>query len=241
MTNGELGSLALALMLVIGMANLMGHWFLRMRQPKIVGEILAGILIGPMVLGHLNISVADLFGANGSRSAAVLACFYNLGLLLLMFVSGSAARRVLARENWGPTAWLLACGTALPFLLALGLAKSLPLHAVAGANGALANTISVHVGTTIAYLATGLILMPGVLRYLSRCRWNVVAQNSPIGWIMTVLFAYVGVAGVLDVTPAFAGFLAGFAIVGGMKASEQERFAEPLNMISKISFATFIP
>ena len=308
MTNGELGSLALALMLVIGMANLMGHLFLRMRQPKIVGEILAGILIGPMVLGRLHISVADLFGANGSRSAAVLACFYNLGLLLLMFVSGSAARRVLAKENRRPTAWLLACGTALPFLLALGLAKSLPLHAVAGpngvptsvalvfgiavsvtsipvishifnsldimntrfaavvlgvavledillwavlafatalsvgsVNGALASTISVHVGTTIAYLATGLILMPGVIRYLSRSRWNVVAQNSPIGWIMTVLFAYVGVAGVLDVTPAFAGFLAGFGIAGRMKASERARFAEPLDMISKISFAAFIP
>ena len=117
MTNGELGSLALALMLVIGMANLMGHLFLRMHQPKIVGEILAGILIGPMVLGHLNVSVADLFGANGSKSAAVLECFYNLGLLLLMFVSGAAARRVLARENRSPTAWLLACGTTLPFLL----------------------------------------------------------------------------------------------------------------------------
>jgi Kef-type K+ transport system membrane component KefB len=280
----------------------------RLGQPVLLGYILAGILIGPMVLGHLNVSVADLFGANGSRSAAVLACFYNLGLLFLMFVSGSTARRVLARENRSPTAWLLICGTTLPFLLSLGFARLLPLQAVAGpngvptavalvfgiavsvasipvishifstlgimdtrfaavvlgvavledillwavlafatalsvgsVNGALANTISVHVGTTIAYLATGLILMPGVLRYLSRSKWNVLARHSPIGWIMTVLFAYVGVAGVLDVTPAFAGFLAGFGIVGGMKATERARFAEPLDMISKISFATFIP
>ena len=159
MTNGELGSLALALMLVIGMANLMGHLFLRMRQPKIVGEILAGILIGPMVLGRLHISVADLFGANGSRSAAVLACFYNLGLLLLMFVSGSAARRVLAKENRRPTAWLLACGTVLPFLLALGLAKSLPLHAVAGPNG-VPTSVALVFGIAVSVTSIPVISQP---------------------------------------------------------------------------------
>ncbi|MGH2688651.1 MAG: hypothetical protein ACRDKW_07570 [Actinomycetota bacterium] len=75
-------------------------------------------------------------------------------------------------------------------------------------DGALGSSVSVHVGTTIAYLGAGLVLMPTVLRWLSRARWNVVAQHSPIGWIMTVL---------LDVTLAFAGFLAGYGIVGGMK------------------------
>jgi hypothetical protein len=93
MTTAEMGSLALALMLIIGSANLMGHLFLRMRQPKIVGEILAGILIGPMILAKLVPSVASLFGAKGSVAAGVLSFLYSLGLLLLMFVSGSAARR----------------------------------------------------------------------------------------------------------------------------------------------------
>ncbi len=307
MTTAEIGSLALALMLLIGTANLVGHLFLKMRQPKIVGEILAGILIGPMILGQLAPWVGGLFGAKGSSAAGVIAFLYNLGLLLLMFVSGSAARRVLAKENRRPTAWLLACGTTLPFLFGLGLAKFLPLHFLTGPNGvqasvalvfaiavsvtsipvishifntlgiintrfasvvlgvavledimlwavlafatalsaasidgALGNTISVRVGITIAYLATGLFVMPSVLRYLSRSKWNVLAQHSPIAWIMTVLLAYVGIAGMLDVTLAFAGFLAGFGIVGGMKATERTRFAEPLDMISKFSFATFI-
>jgi Kef-type K+ transport system membrane component KefB len=225
-----------------------------------------------------------------------------------MFVSGSAARRVLAKENRGPTAWLLAFGTTLPFFFGLGLAKFLPLEALTGPNGvvtsvalvfaiavsvtsipvishifnslgiintrfasvvlgvavledimlwavlalatalsatavdgALGSSVSVHVGTTIAYLSAGLVVMPTLLRWLSKARWNIVAQHSPIGWIMTVLLAYVGVAGMLDVTLAFAGFLAGYGIVGGMKATERPRFAEALDMIGKFSFATFIP
>jgi len=308
MTTAEIGSLSLALMLLIGTANFVGHLFLRMRQPKIIGEILAGLLIGPMLLGRLVPGIGDWFGATGSGNAPVLAFLYNLGLLLLMFISGAAAHRLLAAENRRPTAWLLIVGTSLPFAFGLGLADHLPLQAMSGphgvpaavalvfaiavsvcsipvishifnslgiihtrfaslvlgvavlediilwavlafamalslgsAHGALGNTISVHVGTTVVYLLAGLLVMPLVLRALSRAKWNMLAQQAPIAWIMTVLLAYVGVAGILDVTIAFAGFLAGFGIVGGMKASERLRFAEPLEMVSKFSFATFIP
>jgi Kef-type K+ transport system membrane component KefB len=308
MSSAEFGSLALALMLVIGASNLVGHLFLRLHQPRIVGEILAGILIGPMILGNLAPGVESLFGTKGTSAHNVLGFLYNLGLLLLMFVSGSAARRVLAQENRGPTAWLLAFGTTLPFLFGLGLARFLPLEALSGPKGvttsvalvfaiavsvtsipvishifntlgiintrfasiilgvavledimlwailafatalsasaipgALSNTIPAHVGTTVLYLAAGLFAMPAVLRYLSRARWNVLARHSPIGWIMTVLLGYVGIAGILDVTLAFAGFLAGFGIVGGMSASERPRLESPLDMLSKFSFATFIP
>jgi Kef-type K+ transport system membrane component KefB len=308
MTNLEFGSLALALMLVIGSANLAGYLFARIGQPRIVGEILAGILIGPMFLSRLAPSVGGWFGADGSSGADVLGFLYHLGLLLLMFVSGSAARRVLAKENWRPTAWLLICGTTLPFLFGLGLARFLPLPALSGPHGgqtavalvfaiavsvtsipvishifnslgiihtrfaslvlgvavledivlwavlalatalsagaihgALGDAISIHVGTTIAYLAAGLFLMPPILRFLSRSRWNLLVHHSPISWSMTVLLAYVGIAGVLDVTLAFSGFLAGFGVVGGWKATERTRFAEPLDLIAKFSFATFIP
>jgi Kef-type K+ transport system membrane component KefB len=120
----------------------------------------------------------------------------------------------------------------------LALATAISASAL---NGALESTISVHVGTTIAYLGAGLVVMPSVLRWLSRARWNILAQHSPIGWIMTVLLAYVGIAGTLDVTLAFAGFLAGYGIVGGMKATERARFGESLDMVSTFSFATLIP
>lgn len=238
----------------------------------------------------------------------MLSFLYNLGLLFLMFVSGSAARRVLAPENRTPTAWLLGLGTALPFVFGLGLAQFLPLDGLSGSNGihtsvalvfaiavsvtsisvishifnrlgiinsrfasvvlgvavledivlwavlavatalaaasatgALGSEISTHVGYTVAYLAAGLTVMPAVLRHLSRARWNALARSRPIAWIVTVLFAYVALAGILDVTLVFAAFLAGFGIIGGMKGTERRRFAEALDMVSKFSFAALIP
>jgi Kef-type K+ transport system membrane component KefB len=309
MSTAEIGTICLALAIIVGSANLVGHLFVKMRQPRIVGEILAGVLFGSAFFGRVVPTLGSVFGADGDITESVLSWMYNLGLLLLMFVSGSAARRVLASENRRPTAFLLAIGTTLPFIFGLGLATILPLDRLSGPNGSdasitlvfaiavsvtsipvishifntlgIINTrfasvvlgvavledlglwvalaiatalaaattasgvitgeITAHVGNTVAYLAIGLLVMPYLLRFGSRARWNVLAQASPLGWIFTVLFAYVAVAGALDVTPVFAAFLAGFGIVGGIKGAERERFREPLDLVNKISFAAFIP
>src|SRR5919106_1036285 len=121
MSNQELGSLCLALLLLVLGANALGQLFSRLRQPKVVGEILAGVLLGPSLLGHFAPqTAAGLFGAGKEDPAGVVFGFlYHLGLLLLMFVSGSSARHVLGKENRQATAWILGLGTPLPFFLAL--------------------------------------------------------------------------------------------------------------------------
>jgi Kef-type K+ transport system membrane component KefB len=56
-----------------------------------------------------------------------------------------------------------------------------------------------------------------------------------------VLLAYVSAAAAFDVTLAFAAFLAGFGLVGGMTGSEQARFRPSLESVGGVSFAVFIP
>ena len=51
MSEHEIGSLTLLLVLILGSAHLLGYVFTKMRQPRVIGEILAGLLIGPSVLG----------------------------------------------------------------------------------------------------------------------------------------------------------------------------------------------
>jgi Kef-type K+ transport system membrane component KefB len=123
----------------------------------------------------------------------------------------------------------------------VALALATALAASTTAAGIVTGEITAHVGSTVAYLAAGLLVLPHLLRFASRARWNVLAQASPVGWIFTVLFVYVAVAGALDVTPVFAAFLAGFGIVGGVRGTERERFREPLDLVNKLSFAVFIP
>src|SRR5207342_3571606 len=58
-----------------------------------------------------------------------------LGLLLLMFISGSEIRRPLAREQRRPTLWILGIGTAVPFVIAFAVGAGLQTDELRGPNG----------------------------------------------------------------------------------------------------------
>ena len=97
MSNSEFGTLTLQLFLLIALAQLLGYWFTKLRQPKVIGEILAGIVIGPSILGHFAPGMASkIFPQLGNTHSTphdqVLMFLYNLGLLLLMFASGAETR-----------------------------------------------------------------------------------------------------------------------------------------------------
>ena len=59
MSSQEFGSLSLLIALLLASAHVLGLLFTRLRQPRVVGEILAGLLLGPSVLGYLGFSLAD--------------------------------------------------------------------------------------------------------------------------------------------------------------------------------------
>lgn len=113
------------------------------------------------------------------------------------------------------------------------LAVATALATSAALNG---NHIAGHVAVTLAYLLLGLTVMPRLLRWLNRSRWNLLAAASPVAYLIAVLFAYTALARALDVELVFAAFLAGYATT-----SDRERFAESMQSLSRVSFAFFIP
>jgi Kef-type K+ transport system membrane component KefB len=62
----------------------------------------------------------------------VLAFLYNLGLLLLMFVSGAKTKGLFTAHDRREVAWLGSIGTALPFVLVLSISRWLPLNSLMG-------------------------------------------------------------------------------------------------------------
>jgi Kef-type K+ transport system membrane component KefB len=168
MSTEELGSLAVALLLLVLGANLLGQLFARLRQPKVVGEILAGVLLGPSLLGRFAPgTAAQLFGAGAQDpSTTVLGFLYHLGLLLLMFVSGASVRQVLGKENRKPTAVIVAVGTTLPFVLAFLAAPLVPLDSLMGPVGsrlALILVFAIAVAVTSIPVITKIFYDLGIL------------------------------------------------------------------------------
>ena len=89
MSNSDFGAVALLLFALVATAHLCGFLFMRLRQPPVVGEILAGVIFGPAMLGQF----APAFSA-ALAAAVVLAIACAVKLLS----AGRGAR--LAGFNW---------------------------------------------------------------------------------------------------------------------------------------------
>lgn len=108
--------LLLALAVILVAAHGVGTVFAKLRQPRVIGEILGGLLLGPTVLGAAAPDVQRwLFPADGS-TATVLGAIFQLGLLLLMYCSGIEIRSFFRRREARTVASILTLGTVVPFL-----------------------------------------------------------------------------------------------------------------------------
>lgn len=133
MPDAQLGNILLVLLLLIGLAQLLGFLFVKLRQPKVVGEILAGIVLGPALLGRVP-QIAHCVSA-AQQQGHVLDFVYSLGLLLLMFLAGAETRQLFSRDERREVGWLAIVGTGIPFLLGLLLGPRLIRPSMAGPNG----------------------------------------------------------------------------------------------------------
>jgi Kef-type K+ transport system membrane component KefB len=99
---------------LLAFAHLFGYLCKRMRQPRVIGEIVGGLVLGPTVLGSLVPRLAGwVFPATGP-SATVLAAVYQLGLLLLMFSAGAEIRSSFSSGERKTVALVSLTGTVLP-------------------------------------------------------------------------------------------------------------------------------
>ena len=119
-----------------------------MRQPRVVGEILAGVVMGNAVLGRIP-AFAHLV-AGVEKQGQVLDLVYWSGLLLLMFLAGAETQQLFTRGERRQVGWLTVVGTGLPFVLGLAFAPWLIRPSLAGPNGnRLSLTIILAVGVAV--------------------------------------------------------------------------------------------
>jgi Kef-type K+ transport system membrane component KefB len=133
MSNSDLTSILFILLLLVGFAQLLGWLFMKLCQPKVIGEILAGIVLGPALIGRLPFA-SGLVDAT-KHQGNLLNFVYWLGLLLLMFLSGAETQQLFGREERREVGWLTIVGTGVPFLLGLVFGPWLIHPALAGPNG----------------------------------------------------------------------------------------------------------
>ena len=144
---GDTALLLLQVLIIFGSAKLLAEVAERLRQPAVVGELAAGILIGPAVLGWV-------------APSELLSVLAEFGVLFLLFRVGLELRDFhLARVGLDALA-VAVLGVALPFLAGMGLMVALrqPYVEAIFVGAAL---VATSVGITARVLATkGLLQHP---------------------------------------------------------------------------------
>jgi Kef-type K+ transport system membrane component KefB len=104
-------SIPLAMLIVFGAAKLFGEVMERIRQPAIVGEILAGAIIGPSVLGWI-------------QPNEVLTALSELGVMFLLFRVGLEVKSSELMQVGGTAFMVALLGVLVPMGLGWGIMRA---------------------------------------------------------------------------------------------------------------------
>jgi Kef-type K+ transport system membrane component KefB/mannitol/fructose-specific phosphotransferase system IIA component (Ntr-type) len=195
----EMTVVLLSLAVLLGLARLLGELAREIGQPAVLGEILAGIFLGPTVLGWVSPEIfATLFPEEGSVRIATEGFVLLSATLLLLVVGLDVDLSTVWRQGRAALS-VSALGIALPFSLGFALAWTVPEILGIG-SGAQPLAFALFVG--IAMSITALPVIGKVLMDLNLARSDMgtliissAMLNDLVGWI--------GFAVVLALMPTF--------------------------------------
>ncbi len=174
----------LQLLVIIGAARAAGRLARRWGQPRAVGEIAAGLLLGPSLLGWLAPELSSvLFHSSDGMPISIMS---QIGLILLMFQVGLEFdfQHLQDRRTRIATGLIATCGIVIPFVLGLGLAV-LSWHSLATQTNRLGYMLFLATALSItAVPILGRIMME---YQLVNTRLGVItitsaAINDAVGW-----------------------------------------------------------
>lgn len=115
----EIGITFLALFLLLLSSFLCGKLFEKIKAPKVVGEIVGGMILGGSCIGFFFPEFIDSIFNNYAEEGKVLNIFYQLGLVFLMFSSGFNTSINITKKNAKQYGMLFFGATVIPMLLGL--------------------------------------------------------------------------------------------------------------------------
>lgn len=145
----QFGLLLLQIIIILIFARIVGWLFIKMGQPSVIGEILAGIILGPSVFGlFFPQGYGFLFPADSLHNISLLSQF---GLIFFMFVIGMELDLGEIKKNLKKSFIISHAGIVIPFILGAILAVFL-YDDYAGEGGDIL-TFSLFVGISLSVTA----------------------------------------------------------------------------------------
>ncbi|GAA5971654.1 hypothetical protein JCM11641_000674 [Rhodosporidiobolus odoratus] len=174
--------------IIVALSRLLHLGLRYLRQPRVISEVIAGIVVGPSILGRIPGFTSSIFPAPSVPFVSLVA---NLGLVLFLFIVGLEVDFGLLRRNFKVSASISLIGMVVPFALGAAVSK--------GIYDRFVDETTVDFGTFLLFIGTAnaITAFPVLARILTdenllKNHVGVVVLsagvgNDVVGWILLAL------------------------------------------------------
>ncbi|MDE2183951.1 MAG: cation:proton antiporter [Alphaproteobacteria bacterium] len=199
----------IALLLIVGRG--LGELMQRIGQPAVVGQLLAGLILGPSFFGWLLPHAHHFIFPNTIEQKNLIAGLSDMGVLMLLLLTGMETDLKLVRRVGGAALAVSAAGVAVPFASGFLLGQFIPASVLPGSR----LVASLFLGTALSISSIKIVAM--VVREMNFMRRNlgqiIVASaiiEDTVGWI--IISITLAIAGVGTAVGALAGTVFGTVV-----------------------------
>jgi len=198
----ELLLVLLELSLLLLVARGLGEFMRRINLPPVVGELLAGVLLGPSLFGSLFPAFQAHIFPRSQAQSDLLSVVSWLGVLFLLIVTGLETDLNLIIRK-GKTALLISLGgIVVPFLTGFGLGWLLPENFLADPSKRLVFCLFIATAMSISavpVIAKVLMDLNLIRRDIGQVTLAAGMTDDTIGWILLSVVSGLASSGKFDV------------------------------------------
>jgi Kef-type K+ transport system membrane component KefB len=194
--------LLLQLSVLLFMARFLGEIMRKLGQPPVVGELLAGVVLGPSVFGVLLPDLQSSIFPVDQHQADLLAVVSWIGVLFLLIVTGLETDLRLIKRRGRSALVISAGGIVVPFASGLALGMSLPDAYLSHPDGRLVFALFMAVAMSISavpVIAKVLMDLKLTRRDIGQLILAAAMTDDTVGWILLSVVAGLATAGTVNV------------------------------------------
>src|SRR5262245_44028706 len=198
---GSEAILVAQILLLILAGGLLGELMLLIGQPAVMGQLIAGLLLGPSVLGALWPEAQHFIFPDTPEQKNMIEGIAQFGILMLLLLAGMETELALVREVRRAAVSASIGGIAIPFVCGFALGQFLPDQLLPYPEQRLIT--SLFLGTALSISSVKIVAT--VVREMGFIRRNVgqvilasAIVDDTIGWIIIAVTLSLAAHGTLD-------------------------------------------
>ena len=196
--------LAVQVLLLLLVGRGLGEIMQRFGQPAVIGNLLAGLILGPSLFGWVWPSAHHLIFPGDPKIKNLLAGISDMGVMMLLLLTGMETDLKLVKKVGTPAVLVTLLGVGVPFACGVAAAFFIPQSILPGGSTRLVTAL--FLGTALSISSIKIVAM--VVREMNFMRRNIgqiiiasAIMQDTIGWIIIAITVGIAAAGGVALGP----------------------------------------